>query len=494
MVTNAHRREDDRSTPPVTAADERHTGRDLVADLWTRSLSREHGFEPLEVEGKLPPDLDGTIFRNGPGLFELFGQKVGHPFEADGAVSAIRIVGGAAAGAARITRSAGLEEERAAGRPLYGFGVPWRRRFANVLRSRQKNTANTSVMFWNGRLFALMEAAKPTEIDPRDLTTLGETDLDGVVVSAFSAHPHRVESRKTTYNFGLQYGRFTKLHLYALPDGAPARHLGALDLRAPLMVHDFVATDRHLVFFLGPANVVIRRALLALGGFDDLFEWRGKSGTEIIVVPIDDPGRATRFTVDPFWQWHFTNAYERAGEIVVDYARYPDFASFHELGAATASTNRDAPRPPRNALGAARYHRAVIDPARRSFRSDELLAQRACEFPEVHPSAEGGEHRYAWLVLDELGAIGRLDTKTGKLREWTAPADVRVSEPIFVPRAGATDETDGHVLSLCLDGATDRSFLAVLDGRRVADGPVARCWFDHALPITFHGVWAPRVR
>jgi carotenoid cleavage dioxygenase-like enzyme len=41
-----------------------------------RDLPREHGFVPLAVEGTMPPDLTGTLYRNGPGIFELFGLAV----------------------------------------------------------------------------------------------------------------------------------------------------------------------------------------------------------------------------------------------------------------------------------------------------------------------------------------------------------------------------------------------------------------------------------
>jgi all-trans-8'-apo-beta-carotenal 15,15'-oxygenase len=217
--------------------------------------------------------------------------------------------------------------------------------------------------------------------------------------------------------------------------------------------------------------------------------WHPERGTEVIVVPLDAPASPIRFRTDAFWSWHCGNAFERGGEIVVDYARYPDFSSFNEIGALThAEGGGPASREP---LGAARFHRAVIDPARRTFRSEELLASRACEFPKVHPDREGREHRHVWFVLDELSGLGRLDTRTGELVEHRAPSHVRVTEPIFVPRAGATDESDGHVLALCLDGPTDRSFLAIYDARRLEAGPVARCWFDHPIPITFHGTWAP---
>jgi len=460
---------------------------ELTRRLWTRGLGGDRDFGATRVEGRLPDDLRGTLYRNGPGQVEVFGRRYGHPFEADGAVTALRIDAGGARGASRVIESEGLRAERAAGRMLYGTSAPWTRRLGNAVRGRFKNTANTSVMWWQGRLLALMEAARPTEVDPDTLRAIGETDLAGVVGRAFSAHPHRVASRRTTYNFGVDFGRHTRLRLYALPDAGPARELGALDLDGPPMLHDFIATDHHLIFFLSPVRVSVPRALTGLGGFADLFRWKPRLGTELIVVPIDDVAAAVRWRTDAFFQWHFANAFSRGGEVVVDYVRYPDFASFDDLGAMATATGATP------ALAAARYHRAVIDPVARTIRSTELLGE-ACEFPKVHPALEGAPHRHAWLALGDLDAIGRLDCETGAVVAHRLPAHQRASEPIFVPRAGAAagDERDGHVLALCYDGRRDESFVAVYDGRAPADGPVARVWLGYAVPITFHGTWAPQ--
>jgi all-trans-8'-apo-beta-carotenal 15,15'-oxygenase len=158
---------------------------DLSALLWRRSLRGDRPFGPSTVEGRLPDDLRGTLYRNGPGLYESFGQRYAHPFEADGAVTALRVDAEGARVASKIHDTAGLTEERARGKALYGLNVSWPRRMWNGLRGKDKNTANTSVMWWNGRLFALMEAGKPTELDPQTLATIGETDLDGVITSWF---------------------------------------------------------------------------------------------------------------------------------------------------------------------------------------------------------------------------------------------------------------------------------------------------------------------
>lgn len=442
---------------------------DVPTLMWTESLGREHGFEPLRVEGTLPPALRGTLYRNGPGQFGQFGKRYTHPFEGDGATTAIRIDGGAAQGAARIHASAGLERERAAGKLLFGSAARWRHRIANSLRGRTKNTANTSIMMWQGRLFALMEAGLPTELDPRDLSTLGETDL-GVITSFFSAHPHRVASRHATYNFGLTFGRQTLLHMYELPDAGAARHLGAIELAGPPMLHDFIATDTHLVFFVSPVRISVPRMLLGVGSFEKLFRWQPEHGTEVICVPIDRPDEPVRFTVEAFYQWHFANAFTLGAELVIDYVRYRTFDSFYEIG----NQLTDPGKPP---LEGGRYHRATIDLAGKTLRSEPLV-DRDCEFPTVARGEEGREHARAYVVFDELSALGSIDAR-GDVVAHQLPGDQRATEPLHV---------DGYLLSLC--HSRESAFVAVYDAERIPDGPVARIWLDHHVPITFHGTFA----
>jgi all-trans-8'-apo-beta-carotenal 15,15'-oxygenase len=472
------------TAPAATTALRSLAPNDPILGMWSQDLTREHGFEALEVEGTLPAELRGTLFRNGPGQFGQFGRRYAHPFEADGAMTAVRFDGGRAMGASRIHASAGLVDERSAGKQLYGLSVPWWRRFRNSLRGRMKNTANTSVVAWQGRVFALMEAGVPTEVDPQTLATIGATDLDGTVVSMFSAHPHRVASRKAIYNFGLEYGRVTRLHTYELPDAGPARHLGAIDLAGPPMLHDFIATDTHLVFFVSPVRVHVPRMLLQIGTFTDLFQWRPQHGTEVICIPIDDPGSPVRFTVDAFYQWHFTNAFSRNGRIYVDYVRYATFDSFNEIGALAR------PQPPATvqALVDGRPHRAEIDLKAKTLRSEATL-DRTAEFPTIAAGREGTQHGFSYLVLDELRAIARHDATSGSLAVHTLPGHQRATEAIFAGRPGATREDDGWLLALCHE--VDRAFVAVYDAARVQDGPFARAWLDHHVPITFHGTWVP---
>jgi carotenoid cleavage dioxygenase-like enzyme len=69
----------------------------------------------------------------------------------------------------------------------------------------------------------------------------------------------------------------------------------------------------------------------------------------------------------------------------------------------------------------------------------------------------------------------------GKITAHELPSNQRASEPLYV---------DGHLLSLCHEH--DRAFVAVYDVARIPNGPVAKVWIDHHVPITFHGVFSAR--
>jgi all-trans-8'-apo-beta-carotenal 15,15'-oxygenase len=453
-----------------------------------RDLVAAHGFQPLEVRGRLPPDLRGTLYRNGPGKVSSFGRRYQHWFDGDGVVSAVRFADGKARGAVRMVESDGLIAERQRGRSLFGGYGTKQRNLIRRLRGELKNTANTSVMMWQGRLYALQEACRPTELSVEDLATLGERDLDGAVVRSFSAHPHWVPERRAAYNFGVRYGRHTELDLFELPAAGPARRIGVLPLAGATLIHDFFATARHLIFFAPPLRLRALRLLAGLGSYSDDLAWQPRLGTEVLVVPIDEPARVRRFTVEGFFQWHFANAFERDEQLVVDLVRYPDFASNRWLGDVVAGV-------PGTPLGS-RVERALVDPARGRVEFSRLC-DRSVEFPRVAGAALGRPYRWAYLAMhssDEAShglwdRIAKLDVERGTVEEIDFGPARYPSEPVFV-RRGDASEDDGLLLTLVYDAPSDRSYLAVVDARNPAAGALAEVWFPHATPFTFHGVFA----
>jgi len=450
-----------------------------------KSIARELPFTDLRVEGRIPDALRGTLYRTGPGLYELFGKRVSHSFEADGAISALRLSGppgsARAEGAIRLVQSEALQRERLAGRPLYGARASWPRRLWNGVRLARKNTGNTALLTFRDRLFALVESNRPTEIDPGTLATLGESDLGGIG-DAFTAHPHRVEARGSTVGFGVEYGPRTKLRLYELPDrGAPVvRVLGELTLPHPVLLHDFAVTPTRALFLVSPVRLNIVRALLGLVDFANLVTYRPEDGVEVIVVPLDRVQAATRFSVDPFFQWHFAGARDDGEAIETLFVRHPDFASFDGLRA-------DGPR------SEGRLVRARIEPARRRLEVEERW-DRNCEFPRVDPRREGRPDApigKVFLTEEHQGQrhLAMLDVETGRARLHALTGGMAGSEVVFVPRSAHAPEGDGWALSLVYDPASDRSHVRILDTARWEDEPVAKCHFPEWVPMTFHGLF-----
>jgi len=204
----------------------------------------------LTIEGKWPAGLAGTFYRNGPARHQVGGLRYHHWFDGDGMVQAFRIADGRIAHQGRMVMTDKYRRELAAGRPLErGFGTA----LAELPPPRSPgalNVANINVISHAGRLLALWEGADAYALDPATLETKGlqvwRDDLKGV---PFSAHP-RLEPDGTLWSFG--YSPLADLLLlYRIGADGTLQTAKALRVEDVGMVHDFVTTERHLVFPVG---------------------------------------------------------------------------------------------------------------------------------------------------------------------------------------------------------------------------------------------------
>lgn len=460
-----------------------------------RNLEREHGFEALRTDGKLPDDLDGTLYRNVPAIFDQYGERVQHWFDPETAVAACRIRGGKAEAAVKLIEIPGMVRERRVKKRSYArFGTPIVSFFREVLMNERRNPAGTSILCWNDRLFATSEAGQPVELDPESLATKGVSDLEGTILHFFGAHPHAVSERKALYNIGIQMTRNTTVTVYELPFGGAARRLTQVTIPGAVMLHDFMVTRNHIIipvpaFRIDMLPIVLRRKAVA-----DCAQWRPELGTELIVIPIDAPEKVTRFTVDPHHVEHVVNAYEDKGSIVFDAIWYPTVGGRDGYIRGLVHGRVDAPLE-------ANVSRGVIDPAAKKC-TYETRYDRACEFPRMSPRFEARRHRYGYVAgfsseeaerTTFFDALVKVDLEGGTHQKWIPPAGHFPGEPIFAPSREQTSEAEaedaGYVLSLVLDAKNDESYVAVLDARKLSEGPVARILFGQVIPFGFHGAW-----
>jgi carotenoid cleavage dioxygenase len=86
----------------------------------------------------------------------------------------------------------------------------------------------------------------------------------------------------------------------------------------------------------------------------------------------------------------------------------------------------------------------------------------------------------------------KTDLQTGESWEYNLGPGQYASETPFAPRAGATSEDDGYLISFIIDENTGGSQCVILDARRIQDGPICRIALPHKLSSGTHACWADR--
>ena len=76
--------------------------------------------------------------------------------------------------------------------------------------------------------------------------------------------------------------------------------------------------------------------------------------------------------------------------------------------------------------------------------------------------------------------------------EFRLPEGRYASDAPFVPRTGSTEEDDGYLVSFVTDESSGTSECALLDARRIEDGPVCRIALPHKRCSGAHSCWADR--
>jgi torulene dioxygenase len=117
------------------------------------------------------------------------------------------------------------------------------------------------------------------------------------------------------------------------------------------------------------------------------------------------------------------------------------------------------------------------------------------ELPVINPSRAGQEYRYVYGTCNRgigfwMDALVKTDVETRNALIWSGPIGHTPGEPIFVPRPGGTEEDDGVILSIVLDGTAQTSYLLCLDARTFEE--LGRAETGFPIPLGLHGVHVPR--
>lgn len=85
-----------------------------------------------------------------------------------------------------------------------------------------------------------------------------------------------------------------------------------------------------------------------------------------------------------------------------------------------------------------------------------------------------------------IETIIKTDTVTREVLQWNNTAGHTPAEAIFVPRPGGRDEDDGILLSVVLDGHSEKSYLVCLDAKTMRE--TGRAEMDFVVGFGLHGI------
>jgi carotenoid cleavage dioxygenase len=469
----------------------------LVYRGYSAPARMEVDVRDLEVLGHIPPELNGAYFRNSadPTYPPLLGSDIF--LNGDGMVHCVRFDNGHADLQTRYVRTTKFERERAARRALFGA---YRNPYTDLpeVAGVDNNTANTSILWHHGKLYALKESGRPYALNPHTLATLGEHDFNGQLTSkTFTAHPKLdpETGECIAFAYNCEGVASDEIEIYTInPQGDITR---TERFKAPYcsMVHDCLVSRQHIIFVICPMVCDWERVKKG----EPYWHWDNTKRTMVAVIPRAEGVRAMRWYTCPVvaMQTHTFNAWEDGSVLHLDHfvtgsgwlSQFPDI---HDPEAKE--------KPPFGERWS-----FDLSSADDSFERKRLI-NHIGEMPSIDPRYAMRRTRHFWFGTNNpsLGpmlpwgpkgppftCLGHYDEAADKLNFFYAGPDSAPEEPHFVPRSADAPEGDGWLLTMVGRRAENRTDLVILDALHLDRGPVAVLKFPCRVHEGFHGVFVP---
>lgn len=446
---------------------------------------------PLNVQGRWPAALQGTLYRVGPARRELGGVAMNHWFDGDGMLQAFRFADGKVSHNGALMATPKLKAEEAAGRLLYsGFGSTLPNpppTSSTVTGPDTLNPANINLLHLPAtkELFALWEAGSALAVDPDTLQAKGfkvwSPETQG---AAFSAHP-RTAPDGTVWSFGYVPGS-GRLLVYEIAPNGQLRRQHVMAAPQAEMVHDFAITQRHLVFLLQPLQF---KGQPGAGNLLERYRWDDKA--PLIVLLVDQADfKVQRFELPATGVFHLANAWEDGGTVQVRFVAQPDIlGAMQQMDVARGRSN--------TATRATQWTHITLNPTTGQARMEHTGLTKV-EFPRIHPARNGLPTRFATLLERSPGMNPQVDGFDSVLTlQDDKPLRYRygdgwiAEEHVYIPTSPGVPEGRGWVLGTAYHWPSERTALSVFDAQAVNAGPVARVTLPYGLPLGLHGQFIP---
>ncbi|XP_044252484.1 carotenoid isomerooxygenase-like [Tribolium madens] len=512
--------------------------------VWLRSCTREIP-EPITgtITGTIPPWLQGSLIRNGPGSIKVGDEQYGHLFDSSALLHRFNIESGAITYQCRFVQSEVFKRNRAANRIVFTeFGTkavpdPCKTIFDRVAAIFRPNdhpdNSMISVYPFEDELYAFGEMPIIHKIDQVSLETIDRVNVsDFVSIVHHTSHPH-VMNDGTVFNLALttyptgsyhsivkfppKFGKKSMFEQAEIVAGIPVRW----NLH-PTYMHSFGITENYFILVEHPFSMSVS-AMVANKIKDEplagSFRWYQHEKTRISLISRKSGKLSHRFYSQTFFFFHIINQYEVGDYVIIDICTYRDAAPLEGMYIEAMQNMQHNPnyaemfrsKPLRfvlplnptktktNLIQLELTHaEAYYQPDGTILLKPEQIIDQGCETPRINYNHSGKQYRYFYAISADVdsanpGTIIKVDTTLKICKTWCED-NCYPSEPIFVPRPNGQSEDDGVVVAVLLwgKGVTNRVGLVVLDGRDMTELGRAEFETPGEVPRCLHGWFLPK--
>ncbi|XP_071402888.1 beta,beta-carotene 15,15'-dioxygenase [Centroberyx affinis] len=501
-----------------------------------------------EVQGNLPSWLQGTLLRNGPGIFTVGETTYNHWFDGMAIMHSFTFKDGEVTYRSRYLRGDTYQANMAAKRivvsemgtmaypdPSKNFIVKAITFLNHTVPDFTDNGASNFIKYGND-YYATSETNYIRKIDPVTLETQEKVDyLKYIAVNVVTSHPH-YDKEGNAFNIGTSIAEKgkTKYTLFKVPavsetdkakKGPALKNVEVIctvpcrSLLTPSYYHSFGMTDNYFIFIEQPFKLdILKMATAYMRGVNwaSCLKYHPEDNTLIHLIDRKTGKQVeTKYYTGAMVVYHHVNAFEVDGHVVFDVIAYDD-NSLYEMfylnklkeNAEVHNESYSKPTYKRFALplqsdkGAevgedlvkikCTTASAVKEKDGKLMCQAEVLCE-GFELPRINYDNNGKRHRFVYGNCVETSAVAteitKFDTETKQMIKWSED-NCWPSEPVFIPRPNGETEDDGVVLTSVINSNPGKSgFILLLDGKTFKE--VARAYVNTELHKDMHGFFIP---
>ncbi|XP_030621009.1 beta,beta-carotene 15,15'-dioxygenase [Chanos chanos] len=519
--------------------------------MYDYEKNKEEHPEPIkaEIKGSLPGWLQGTLIRNGPGLFSLGDTSYNHWFDGLALLHSFTFKDGEVTYRSRYLRGDTYNSNMQAGRIVVSemgtmaFPDPRKNIFNKVITFLNHtipdftDNCGNNIVRYGKDYYATSETNYIRKIDPFTLETKEKVDYQKYhALNLVTSHPH-YDKEGNSYNLGTSIAEKgkTKYTLFKVPSPEECSELpvalkklevicsvSCRSLLTPSYYHSFGMTENYFIFIEQPLKLdILKMATAYLRGVSwaSCLKFQPEENTLIHVIDRKTQKEvATKFYTNAMVVYHHVNAFEEDGHLVFDVVAYNDNSLYDMFFLETLKQQKESgnsstycrPKYKRFALPLTdkggetgedlvklKYTTAsaVKEKDGKIHCQPEVLCE-GVELPRINYDFNGQKHRYAYMTGVEMSSVAtkimKFDVETKKQTEWRGE-NCWPSEPVFIPTPDGVEEDDGVILTSVINSNPGESdFLLVLDAKSFTE--IARAYVKAELHMDMHGYFIPHCK